>query len=906
MLGRRGRLTPSLRRAFIILPFWIAATLWMWGWWLFFIDDRFLPLYIPLTLALMYEFVLLPSIFLYFVIKAKKPARRVAPKDKKVAVISLCVPSSESIDIVERQLKAMSEITYPHDSWILDEGNSKEIKALAKEYGVKHFSRKGVRKYNQPGPPFQKKTKAGNVNAWLEHVKWRRYEYFVQLDIDHLPKPNYLNKTLGYFKDPIIGWVQAPSVYGNLKNWIARGAAEQELVLQGPLQMGFYGHSDTPFIIGSHCTYRMSAIRKIGGFQPTRAEDHLDTVYLAHHGYRGVFLPEIIAEGDGPETLNTYLAQQFAWAYSMFQVLIGHTPKLIKAMPWRRRWQFIFAQTWYPLWALSYFVMFMSPVVALWLRQEIVSVDPLLMLTHFAPVFIGGFVIWWTARPLMQPKNVRLSWRGMILHAVRWPVIFRAIVEATFKIKKPYMITPKGKFAHLAPSLKTYKPFLFLGLLSSMTAVVIGVGYGIEAPQAQILFAITNAVFMLTICTVDISLRIRQSKPSLNEIRNFWLKPISATSSLAIAVLVALSLPISAVSNQLAVAQKRSDQGDISVELSQPIVVPVHYEMTKDELLTQISLVDYDESRNVPQLGLYHDSFELPRLKENYIQHTFVDWRDDHYLAYALAKILQAGNIPLITIEPHGETDGQILLQQIIDGLHDDTLNGINEVISLIEGPLYLRFAHEMELTDLYPWGDQNPALFISAYQYVVETFRDSNNEIDFVWSPAGNVGAEAYYPGDEYVDIIGTTILYDEYWYGQDWWPSFAVLAQSRQWLNGFDQPVWIVEFGVGKANRVHQEDLIQQAKLSFTEYGYEALIYIDLIDANIVGPDYRLASVHDFGNFFYEESPPEATSPEERPVMELTEILCYRDSASLNSLNYIQPNLQSSAEPLQLRHCQ
>jgi cellulose synthase (UDP-forming) len=75
--------------------------------------------------------------------------------------------------------------------------------------------------------------------------------------------------------------VQAPSTYGNLDNWVARGAAEQELVLQGPLQRGFYGHSETPFIIGSHCTYRMSAIREIGGFQPTRAEDHLDTLMLA-------------------------------------------------------------------------------------------------------------------------------------------------------------------------------------------------------------------------------------------------------------------------------------------------------------------------------------------------------------------------------------------------------------------------------------------------------------------------------------------------------------------------------------------------------------------------------------------------------------------------------------------------
>jgi cellulose synthase (UDP-forming) len=134
-------------------------------------------------------------------------------------------------------------------------------KVTAKKYGVKHFSRKGIKKYNQPTPPFKEKTKAGNVNAWLNHVKRRKYDFFVQLDIDHIPRPDYLNKTLGYFRDEQVAWVQAPSVYKNLNSWTARGAAEQELVLQGPLQMGFYGYSNTPFIIGSHCTAHLRLMK---------------------------------------------------------------------------------------------------------------------------------------------------------------------------------------------------------------------------------------------------------------------------------------------------------------------------------------------------------------------------------------------------------------------------------------------------------------------------------------------------------------------------------------------------------------------------------------------------------------------------------------------------------------------
>src|SRR5262249_27685106 len=161
----------------------------------------------------------------------------------------------------------------PHENWILvDKVHSPEIEALAASLGVHYFSRHDrarwgdlVEYWNQPEAPFKAKTKAGNVNAWLDAIRrtGNDYELFNQLDIDHIPSPRYLDRVLGYFRCPDIAWVQAPSVYGNFDHWTSRGSAEQELVLQGPLQSGFFGFSGTPFIIGSHCTYRMSAIREI-------------------------------------------------------------------------------------------------------------------------------------------------------------------------------------------------------------------------------------------------------------------------------------------------------------------------------------------------------------------------------------------------------------------------------------------------------------------------------------------------------------------------------------------------------------------------------------------------------------------------------------------------------------------
>lgn len=844
MFRRRGRALPSLRRALIASPFWAAAVLWMWSWWLTTGATRFMALYIPLTMALLYEFAILPSVFLYFVLKAQKPNRRLAPKGQKIAVISPCVPSSESLDIVERQLEAMVNITYEHDSWILDEGNSREIKALAKKYGVKYFSRKGVEKYNQPGPPFQAKTKAGNINAWLDRVKRHKYDYFVQLDIDHIPQPNYLNKTLGYFKDPAVAWVQAPSVYGNLDSWTARGSAEQELVLQGPLQMGFYGHSETPFIIGSHCTYRMSAVREIGGFQPTRAEDHLDTVYLASHGYKGVFLPEIIAVGAGPELLHTYFAQQFAWAYSMFQVLTQHTPKMIKTMPGKRKWQFLFAQTWYPLWSLSYLTMFITPVLALLIGRNVIDVAPAQMLLHFLPVYLGGFIVWISAKPIMQPSNVMLSWRGVILHAVRWPIILNAILAAAFKIKKPYMITPKGSFANQAPSIATYRPFLLLGLLSACTVVATSVFRHGAIPEAQAVFSIINSVFMLTVCAVDAGLRLAQSRPNPRDLTQYWLKPIGAMAALASVITIAVLMPLLipqqpiAHANGPAAAIMRSTQ-------------PATYGMTTEELTEQIKLVPAYKHPE-PDIGMYNAKIQTPESTAPYVEHSFVNWQDSHYFAYVLAKTAQEGNTPLITLEPRGEADGTKLLTDIASGSYDARLAEIASIIKASKNPVYIRFGHEMELANLYPWGNQDPALSIAAYRHVTDRLRTlAGPQVRSVWSPAGNPGAEAYYPGDEYVDVIGTTVLYDQYWYG-DYRPSFAYLSADRSWLQQYGKPVWIVEFGAGHSDPAYQKELIDDALASYRQFGYSKLIYLNMVDANIVGPDYHLHDVNDFGGLF------------------------------------------------------
>jgi len=848
MRKRGGRLLPSTRRALWILPLWITAVIWLWQWWFFAAPKSMLELYVPLSVALLYETTIMPSVLLFLALKAKVPAKRRPAKDSKVAIITPCVPAQESLDIIERQLIAMIAVKYPHDSWILDEGNNHDIRRLAKKYGVKYFSRKGKTKYSQSDYPFKTKTKAGNVNAWLDYVKRYNYEYFVQMDIDHEPMPDYLDKTLGHFKDKDVAWVQAPSIYKNMEYWTARGSAEQDMGMQGPLQMGFYAITQTPVIIGSHTTFRISALRGIGGFQATRAEDHLNTMALTANGWKGVFVPEAIAYGDGPETLNAYLSQQYAWARSMFQIFISHAWQHLRRMTFKQKLQFLFLQTWYPFSTITFFTLYFAPIIALVFNLHPVGVSLFDFATRIIPFLVASVALLWAVKPSMQPIGLKFSWRGILLHIIRWPVIGNALLGVLTNRQKPYQITPKGKFLRSIPTLKLYRPFLMLGGLSAAAMIFAAIKYDSKTASGQALFALYDAVIMLSVCLVDLNVRLRKISLKLRAFRLYWLRPVGgvalATFVAAFAFITSFvtpQQPLLALSSKQTLSDRQS-----------PATLPAS-ELHGKALNSELSSRRYalPNAEHTPDIGVYSPEASVPS-SAPYIRHTFVDWRENWRLSQELVRTERDHATPLVTIEPKGDPNGARLLSDIVAGKYDDRLSTLIDTMSLSPNPVYVRFCHEMDLNDTYAWGGQDPATFIAAYRHVIDLARSKHaTNLKWVWSPAGTPAAAAYYPGDSYVDIVGTTVLYDRYWSG-GYVPNFHELQAVREWMFKYNKPVWIAEFGVGNDNPQIQREIIQNALENYRADGYGALVYLNIPDSNIGGIDYRLKKLSVLGQTF------------------------------------------------------
>jgi len=129
------------------------------------------------------------------------------------------------------------------------------------------------------------------------------------------------------------------------------------------------------------------------------------------------------------------------------------------------------------------------------------------------------------------------------------------------------------------------------------------------------------------------------------------------------------------------------------------------------------------------------------------------------------------GVIPMITLEfgspAKGVSQPLYSMDAIVAGSLDDYLRDYARSAKTYGGPVWLRPFHEMN-GRWYPWGGtvngNTPEKCVAAWRHVRTIFREEGaTNVLFVWSPNAdsvpNTRAnqiKEYWPGEEYVDIIG------------------------------------------------------------------------------------------------------------------------------------------------------
>lgn len=441
--------------------------------------------------------------FSWYVAGFMRRAAFVAPDSgMRVAFLTAFVPGSEPISMLENTLKAMKQAEYPHDTWVLDEGNNPQVIKLCKSLHVYHFSRKDMSEYNGTKGPFKAKTKGGNYNAWFD-IFGKYYDFVAQLDVDFEPDKHYLNRTLGYFKDPKVAFVGTPQIYANTKDsWIARGAAEQAYNFYGSMQQGFFGMG-MPLFIGANHVLRVEAHNQIEGYSGHIVEDHLTGMRLYAKQWKSVYVPEKLAYGEGPATWSAYFSQQMRWAYGLIDILFKHSPRVFYRMKGSHVFNYFLLQQYY-FYGLAQVIGILLMGMYFIFGIEITPMPVVELLVLYLPILIFQQIFFlWLQRFNVDPETEKgFMLRGKLLNWAAWPIYFMAFLGVLFNKRLTYVVTPKGSaLSTQASSVMLFLPHMILGMLT-LVYVIVGVHLGRTAPLLMF-WGILNTLIMFGFVVVE-------------------------------------------------------------------------------------------------------------------------------------------------------------------------------------------------------------------------------------------------------------------------------------------------------------------------------------------------------------------------------------------------------------------
>ncbi|MBT1004436.1 glycosyltransferase [Paenarthrobacter sp. DKR-5] len=218
---------------------WFASVNWD-AWWIA----------APLVLAETYSLV----DSLLFGLTVWRYKERPAPADpERGSTVDVFITTyNEPLELVLRTARAAKAIDYPHQTWILDDGNRPDVRAAAESEGIGWISR------SEDWSGMPRHAKAGNLNNALLATDG---EFILVLDADQVPDRRILDRTLGYFRDDAVALVQTPQVFVNVPE--ADPLGSQAPLFYGPIQQGKDGWN-AAFFCGSNAVIRREALMQLG------------------------------------------------------------------------------------------------------------------------------------------------------------------------------------------------------------------------------------------------------------------------------------------------------------------------------------------------------------------------------------------------------------------------------------------------------------------------------------------------------------------------------------------------------------------------------------------------------------------------------------------------------------------
>lgn len=343
---------------------------------------------------------------------------------------------NESSDIVEMTAIGALQIDGIRNVFILDDGARSEIQELADRIGAIYLAR-----YNNAH------AKAGNMNFGLLHSD---AEFVIFLDCDHVPQSTFIHRTLGYFRDHNLAFVQTPQVFYNFRSSIQfrrvpfRNLWNEQTMFYENIQPA-KNRFNAAFFCGTGAILRRSALDSVGGFATGTATEDIHTSLRLHaRGWNSLFLAEPLAHGIAPEDFKEYHAQRVRWGAGSIGLLFrtSDSPLVTRGLtPWQRLCYLGSTNAYFYGGMIRIFYLVL-PVVMLFLVPFVSSTDQTYLFSYFTlalPFFIFSIVVTYLySRRTFHPLYSEQYNLANILACL---VALKGVV----KLQKKFRVSVKGK-----------------------------------------------------------------------------------------------------------------------------------------------------------------------------------------------------------------------------------------------------------------------------------------------------------------------------------------------------------------------------------------------------------------------------------------------------------------------------
>ncbi len=386
--------------------------------------------------------------FIYMTYLSWKHSRPDPPVKLPAALprVTIQLPIYNEMYVAERLVEAAARIDYPShllEIQVLDDSTDETGPLL--ETVVKRIRAQGLNIYRVHRTD-RRGYKAGALANGLEIAQG---EFLAVFDADFIPPADFLVRTIPYFQDPKVAFIQTR--WGHLNQGYSLLTRLQSLAIDAHFMIEQFARSHGGYWFnfnGTAGVWRKSAISQAGGWAADTLTEDLDLSYRTFlKGYRAVYLRDTLVPAELPVSMAGFRRQQQRWARGSLECAAKFVPQVWKApVPLSTKAIATFHLTGYCVHLLQFALCFLYPLIVVLTRYYpgltgLWGIALVFNLTAFAPTifFLSAQLQLGRKLPRLVPEILflNIAGSGMMVNTA-W-----AALQVIFHRKAAFERTPK-------------------------------------------------------------------------------------------------------------------------------------------------------------------------------------------------------------------------------------------------------------------------------------------------------------------------------------------------------------------------------------------------------------------------------------------------------------------------------